>query len=207
MSSGRRLQVAAVALFVIAYSLLSHYSNSHAQMQTLATLLALVPMLVLGLVLAWRWLGTLSAVLMAAAVATLLYYDWSRFTDNFPLVYLVQQGGFYGLMGLTFGRSLLGQRMPLCTQFADKVHGPLTTLELRYTRQVTVAWTAFFLANMAVTYALFAFAPLRIWSFFVNFCSLPLIGLMFIGEYAVRRQVLPAVPRGRLLATLRVYFT
>jgi uncharacterized membrane protein len=121
-------------------------------------------------------------------------------------VYLVQQTGFYSIMAFTFGRSLRKGRVPLCTQLADKVHGPLSALELRYTRQVTLAWVIFFLCDVAANFLLFAFAPLSIWSVFVNFCSLPLILLMFVAEYAVRRRVLPQVQRNGLIATLRVYF-
>ena len=33
-----------------------------------------------------------------------------------------------------------------------------------------------------------------------------LIGLMFAGEYAIRRRVLPQVPRRGILAAVRVYF-
>ncbi|MEA3175818.1 MAG: hypothetical protein QOF42_3229, partial [Gammaproteobacteria bacterium] len=71
---------------------------------------------------------------------------------------------------------------------------------------VTLAWTLFFVGNLAVTFVLFAFAPLRIWSFFVNFVSLPLVLLMFVVEFAVRRRVLPQVQRHGLIATLRIYF-
>jgi uncharacterized membrane protein len=206
MASGRRLQLAAVVVFFIAYSVLSHYSNLNSQARDLSASLALAPMLTLGFVLLWRWSGVMLAVLAAAAAAFLLQHFWPLFTKNFSIVYLLQQCGFYAIMAFTFGRTLLEGRVPLCTQFADKVHGPLTALELRYTRGVTVAWVIFFLLNMAVTYVLFAFAPLRIWSLFVNFFSLPLILLMFVAEYAVRRRVLPPGPRSGLIATLRVYF-
>jgi uncharacterized membrane protein len=77
-------------------------------------------------------------------------------------------------------------------------------LELPYTRRVTLAWTLFFVGNLVVTFVLFAFAPLRTWSFFVNFVSLPLVLLMFVVEFAVRRRVLPQVHG--LLATMRIYF-
>jgi uncharacterized membrane protein len=102
--------------------------------------------------------------------------------------------------------SLLGNRVALCTQLADKVHGPLTPQELRYTRRVTAAWALFFLLITGATFGLFLFTPLRIWSLFANFCVLPLIGLMFVAEYAVRRRVLPQVPRRGILAAVRVYF-
>jgi uncharacterized membrane protein len=206
MASGRRLQLAAVVLFFIAYSLLSHYSNLNPQAHDLRTVLALAPMLTLGLVLLWRWSGALMALLAAAAAAYLLRAFWPLFAQNFSIVYLLQQAGFYSIMAFTFGRSLRKGSIPLCTQIADKVHGPLSALELRYTRQVTVAWVIFFLGNVAANFLLFEFAPLSVWSVFVNFCSLPLILLMFAAEYAVRRRVLPQVQSSGLIATLRVYF-
>jgi uncharacterized membrane protein len=202
----RRLQLAAVGVFVVAYPVLSHYSNSHAEERDLATSLALAPMLTLGLILLWRARGLLTALVGAIAVGALCWRLWPLFKQNFSLVYLVQQLGFYGLMALSFGGSLLPGRTPLCTQLADKVHGPLGPAELRYTRQVTAAWAWFFIANIAVTLLLYEFAPLKMWSVFVNFCALPLIGLMFAVEYAVRRRVLKQVYTGGLIATLRVYF-
>jgi uncharacterized membrane protein len=206
MASGRRLQLAAVVLFFIAYSVLSHYSNLNPQAHDLRTVLALAPMLTLGLVLLWRWSGALMALLAAAAAAYLLRAFWPLFAQNFSIVYLLQQAGFYSIMAFTFGRSLCKGSIPLCTQIADKVHGPLSALELRYTRQVTVAWVIFFLGNVAANFLLFEFAPLSVWSVFVNFCSLPLILLMFAAEYAVRRRVLPQVQGSGLIAALRVYF-
>jgi uncharacterized membrane protein len=122
------------------------------------------------------------------------------------VVYLLQEGGFYGLMAASFGLSLLGGRVPLCTQLADKVHGPLTHPEVLYTRRVTAAWALFFLLITAASLGLYVFAPLRIWSLFANFCVLPLIGLMFVAEYAVRRRALPQLPRHGILAAVRVYF-
>ena len=94
----------------------------------------------------------------------------------------------------------------MCTQLADKVHGPLSPREVRYTRGVTVAWTLFFFGIAAVSMLLYAAAPLRVWSFYINFCALPLIGAMFVAEYLVRRRTLPGGPRAGLLATVRVYF-
>jgi uncharacterized membrane protein len=206
MTPGRRLQLAAVVVFFIAYSVLSHYSNLNPQAQDLGAALALGPMLIIGLVLIWRLSGASAAVLAAAAGAFLLHRYWPFLTQNFSIVYLTQQCGFYAIMAFTFGRSLRSGRVPLCTQLADRIHGPLSALELRYTRNVTIAWVIFFLVNVAVNFLLFEFAPLRTWSLFVNFLSLPLILLMFVAEYAVRRRVLPKVQRNGLIATLRVYF-
>jgi uncharacterized membrane protein len=89
---------------------------------------------------------------------------------------------------------------------ADKVHGPLTPAEERYTRRVTAAWTVFFASIAAATVGFYCAAPLRIWSLFANFCVPPLSCLMFVAEYAVRRRALPNVQRRGILAAIRVYF-
>ena len=200
----RRLQLAAIIAFIGAYAGLSHYSNI-AQSHELGLGLALGPPLTVGLLLLWR-AHLAAAVLGAAAAAVLLRHYWPVLERSFTWVYLLQEGGLYSVLAASFGQSLFGGRVALCTQIADKVHGPLTPQELRYTRRVTAAWTLFFVLITAATLSLYLFAPLRIWSLFANFCVLPLIGLMFVAEYAVRRRVLPQVPRGGILAAVRVYF-
>ena len=206
MSGRRSLQLAAIIAFVVAYALLSHYSNSVAKTHDVGVGLALGPVLLVGLALVWRWTHWLVALLTAAAAAFLLRHYWPMLERNFSVVYLLQEAGFYSLMAASFGLSLRKHEVALCTHLADRIHGPLSAQELRYTRSVTAAWTLFFLAITLVTFALFAFAPLRIWSLFANFYVLPLIGLMFIAEYAVRRRVLPQVQRRGILAAVRVYF-
>jgi uncharacterized membrane protein len=206
MSGRRRLQLAAIIAFVVAYAGLSHYSNSVAKTHDVGVGLALGPVLAVGLALLWRWTHVLVALLAAAAGAVLLRHYWPLLERNFPLVYLLQEAGFYSLMAASFGLSLRPQETALCTQLADKVHGPLSAQEIRYTRQVTVAWTMFFLAITLVTIVLFATAPLRIWSLFANFFAVPLMLLMFAAEYAVRRRVLPHVQGSSMLAAVRVYF-
>jgi uncharacterized membrane protein len=202
----RRLQLAAVTVFVIAYAALSHYSNSMAKTHDLGVGLAVGPVLTVGLLLLWRCTHWGVALLAAAAAAALLRHYWPVLERSFPWVYLIQEGGFYSIMAASFGQSLLGDRVALCTQLADKIHGPLSPQELIYTRRVTAAWALFFILIFAVTVGLFLFAPLRIWSVFANFCVLPLIGLMFVAEYAVRKHALPQVRRRGILAAVRVYF-
>ncbi len=202
----RRLQLAAIIAFVVAFAGLSHYGNSVAKTHDLGVGLALGPVLAVGFALIWRWTHLGVALLAAAGAAVLLRHYWPLLEKNFSVVYLLQEGGFYSLMAASFGQSLLGRRVALCTQLADKVHGPLTPQEVRYTRRVTAAWALFFIAITAATVGLFLFAPLRVWSLFANFCVLPLIGLMFVAEYAVRRRVLPQTPHRGILAAVRVYF-
>jgi len=203
----RRLQLAAIVAFLVAYAGLSHYANSVAKTHDLGVVLALAPVLVAGLLLVWRWTHRLIVALpAAAAMALLLSHYWPVLEKNFSVVYLLQEGGIYSLLAASFGRSLLGDRVALCTRLADQIHGPLTAQEVRYTRRVTAAWALFFVSITAATVGLFVCAPLRTWSLFANFCVVPLIGLMFVAEYAVRRRALPHVQRRGILAAVRVYF-
>jgi len=202
----RRLQLAAFIVFVVGYAGLSHYGNSVAKTHDLGVCLALGPVLAVALLLVWRWSHLSVALLAGVAAAALLRHYWPVLESNFSVVYLLQEGGFYGLMAASFGQSLRKGNVALCTQLADKLHGPLTPQETLYTRRVTAAWALFFVMITAATIVFFVFAPLHIWSLFANFCVLPLIGLMFVAEYAVRRRVLPQAPRRGILAAVRVYF-
>jgi uncharacterized membrane protein len=136
-----------------------------------------------------------------------LYDCWPQLQKNFSLVYLLQECGMYGILAWGFGRSLRAGDTALCTRLADKLHSPLTPSELRYTRQVTWAWALFFAAITLTIFVLFLSAPLRVWSIFVNFVTLPLVAAMFLGEYAVRHRVLPQTHRRGILATVRVFLT
>jgi len=202
----RGLQLTAIVSLVAAYAALSHYSNTVTTARDLGVFLALGPLLAFALALLWRAAGVKAALPATAAAALLLRHYWPLLKENFSVVYLLQEGGFYTLMAFSFGRSLVGHGTPLCTQLADQLHGPLTAQEVLYTRRVTAAWTLFFVLIAAATLGFFVFAPLRTWSLFANFCVVPLIGLMFVGEYAVRRRVLPGARRPGLLAAVRVYF-
>jgi uncharacterized membrane protein len=206
MSGRRRLRLAAIVVCLAAFAGLSHYSNTSAKSPVLGVVLALGPLLAVAHLLMWRWGRFWALIPAAVAAGLLLRLYWPLLERDFPVVFLLQEGGFYSLMAASFGRSLFGHRTALCTQLADQLHGPLNAQELRYTRRVTAAWALFFLSIAAATLGFFLLAPLRIWSLFANFGVLPLTGLMFVAEYAIRLRVLPQVRRPGILAAVRVYF-
>jgi len=201
-----KLQYAAVPACIALYAALCHYTNSAAAAPGLGAALALGPVSAIAAILVWRRTRPLIALSLLVSASLLVYAAWPVLEKNFSLGYLMQDCGLYGLLCATFGRSLLAGSVPLCTLLADKVHGPLSPAEQRYTRRVTAAWTLFFALIALLTLILFFSVPLRIWSFYSNFCTLPLVLLMFVAEYAVRRRVLPQTRRAGLLATMRVYF-
>jgi uncharacterized membrane protein len=204
MGWARRLQCAAVCALILAYAGLSHYSNATGS-HSLGATLAFAPLTLFATFVVWRGTRPWLATLLTAGLGALIYGLWPVLERHYSLVYLIQESCAYTLLGLTFGRSLLPDRVALCTTLADKVHGPLSPRELKYTRQVTAAWTLFFFAVTVGSLLLYALAPLRVWSIYINFCAMPLVGTMFIAENLVRRLVLPQVKKAGLLATVRVY--
>jgi uncharacterized membrane protein len=78
----------------------------------------------------------------------------------------------------------------MCTRFATLIEGSLSPTVVQYTRAVTLAWTLFFAAITLALVIIFVMAPLPLWSVFAYFCTVPLVALMFVGEYLVRRRML-----------------
>lgn len=103
--------------------------------------------------------------------------------------------GIYTALFLTFALTLLPGREPLICAMARRLQGPISVELETYTRRVTICWSVFFAAQLMTSVALFCFAPLVVWSFFVNILDLPLVGLMFAVEYAVRLRCLRDPPR------------
>lgn len=57
-----------------------------------------------------------------------------------------------------------------------------------YTRKVTILWCVFFILNGAISLAT-SFASDEVWALYNGLISYILIGLLFCGEYAVRRYI------------------
>lgn len=74
-------------------------------------------------------------------------------------------------------------------RFARITEPELSTLAIRYTRQVTKVWCAFFIVNAAVALWTALFVPLSWWTLYNGLISYLLIGILFAAEYLVRRRV------------------
>ena len=194
-----------IVALVIGYPLLAHYTNESSHNSSLGALVAIAPVILIALVLSWRsprrfiMLGALVPLCVA------LWAGWSALEHNFGLVYWLQHVGIQLILFMTFGRTLIAGRQPLCTRFAEAVHAPLTPQHEIYARQVTVAWTLFFAAMALASTLLFFLAPLATWSVFANFLTPLLVVLMFIAEYWVRRWVLPDMRHTHILDAVRAF--
>lgn len=167
--------------------------------------LALLPVLLLAANAAHAHTGLrgMWLVLLAGALFAALSLPW--LSHHIATLYLVQHVGVNAALGLWFALSLRSGHEPLVTRFARPLHTHLSPALRRYTRQVTVAWSLFFLLMTVSSLGLFLCAPRAIWSLFANAATLPLVLLMFAGEFLMRRWALPPEDRLDPLSALRAY--
>jgi len=193
-----------IAALMIGYPLLAHYTN-YTHEADLGALVAIAPVVLIAMMLAWRSAQRLIMLAVLALSCVALWLEWSSLEEHFGLVYWLQHVAFQLILFMTFARTLLTGRIPLCTRFAEAMHGPLTPQHEGYARQVTGAWTLFFAAMDLASTLLFFLAPLATWSVFANLLTLPLVALMFIAEYWLRRSVLTEMRPAHLLDALRAF--
>ncbi len=198
-----RRQALALGALVVGYAVLSHYSETAPGARGLAAGLTVGPVLLIGLILVANWAGRWIALTAAALSLSLLYRYWPAVEHNYEWADLIQQCGIYALIATSFARSLWGDRRPLCTELAVKLHGELTAVEIAYTRRATAVWSGFYAIITVLIVTLFFAAPRHVWSLFVNFGTFALIILAGIGDHAIRRRVLPRHPGGGLLGIIR----
>jgi uncharacterized membrane protein len=200
---------AGITTLVAGYPLLAHYSSTSsaaAETPSLGVALALAPTLAILFWLAWRAPRRVPILALCLTSALLLWVFWHPLEKNFNWVYFIQHAGTNILLAMVFGLTLGKGRQSLCTRFAEIAHGNISPAVVRYTRQVTLAWTLFFVTVSGISAFLFLCAPIQTWSIFANFLTLPLVVTMFIVEFLVRLRTLPNELEHRFIDGLLVYW-
>jgi len=107
--------------------------------------------------------------------------------------------------GVFFATTLRPGREPRIAAFARLERGaPLPPDLAIYTRRLTWIWTVLFFASAVIGVMLAAFAPLQVWSAFVNVASYVAVAVLFVGEYAYRRIRYRHYVHGSLFALIRI---
>ncbi|WP_321815244.1 MULTISPECIES: hypothetical protein [unclassified Paraburkholderia] len=194
---------------VIAYQVLAHHAVATPGEQGLGLAMALIPPLLLALGAAAKSPRRAWLLPLWVAGAGALWVARTPLAQQFEWGLYIEHASFNLGMALLFGRTLVAGRTPLCTQFASMLHtrdgSALAPAIARYTRQITLAWTLFFVATAAVSTLMFAFAPIVDWATFANYLALPLVGVMFVAEHACRRFALPGERRAGMMESVRAY--
>jgi uncharacterized membrane protein len=191
--------------FAIGYALLGHHTNT-ARIETLGTMVALAPLMLVVFLMAWQAAYRKTMLTLFAVGCAGLALVWNRIEHLYSSIYWIEHAGTELLLCFAFGRTLRAGREPMVTYFARMVHGSLTPALQRYTRQVTKAWVWFFCAMAGLSTLLFHAAPLDVWSAFANFFTAPLIALMFIAEYIVRRRLHPDIEHANILVGIKAFW-
>lgn len=179
-----------------------HLSSTGRLPPSVSVVVALAPLLLLALAFAWRsrWRAPVLLAVLAGAGAAVHFR--AGLSQHVPALWLLQHVGGHGALAIVFGRTLLPGEVPLATRVARSVLPSMPPEVVRYTRGVTIAWTLYFVAMTALSVALYLGAGPAAWSTFATLVSGPLVGLMFVLEFALRRFMVPASHRATIAQTV-----
>jgi uncharacterized membrane protein len=199
------LRGAAMGGLAIAWAVAAHYGSAGLGNADVNALIALAP-IAAATALSLGRLPRLTAILGLLGLAAVLYWLWPTLRQKVFVLYFIQNVGINLALAALFGRTLFGPGEALVTRLARLVgEGEISERQRRYTRQVTQAWTLFFLANAAVSVLLGLFAPAEVWSIYANLLGGPLVASMFLAEHLWRRRVMPPSERPSIAAVVRAW--
>lgn len=173
-----------MALLVMAYPLLIYYFLP----QFSPRILALVLILILGL----RWLSQPLATRTSSARAWFIPLAIGALVAALALVLdsallLKLYPAFISFSFLALFTWSLAHPPTLIERIAAR-HDPLFGPEqIPYVRKVMRVWCAFFIVNGSIAVVTVWLGDERLWALYNGLISYLLIGLLFAGEYAVRR--------------------
>jgi uncharacterized membrane protein len=195
-----------ITVMIVIYAVLVHHVNASGQASTLGAVLALMPIFLLIITVAVKATSRVAGISLLLIGGIASWLAWPFIKQHTGFVFWMQDIGLLLVLLMTFGWTLQKDRKPLCVHFAEMINGEALPAEHeRYAHKVTVAWVAFFAMMIITSTLLFFMAPLATWSIFVNFLTLPLVALMFMVEFMVRRRVLADLPTGHILDAVRAY--
>lgn len=203
----RQMVKAMLILAIVVYPFVLHALIHDEKASPLNLLLAMVPLMLLVSWFAWRMAGGIWRIPVIVVVAGLGYFVASGQHEHMGLV--TTSGLLHAIPNLLlmmfFGRTLRQGHTPLITQISRRINGELTPEIAAYTRRVTLAWTLYFAGQLLVSLLLYLFAPLEVWSLFINVLGWPLLITMFGLEYLWRTTRYPGHSKTSIRKAFEVY--
>jgi uncharacterized membrane protein len=206
-------------VFVVAYASLSHAALAANDAYSIWRQLALI-MLLVSLIAVIGWGTTavmekidvevtarrLGAILIGGLMAYAGVVFWPVLLHRLDWIYLLEHAVTNGVLCWFFAHTLFGGRTPIITMLARTIHSELPDKVERYTRAVTIAWSLFFAAQIAVSLIIFNVGSIEAWSLFANVLNWPLVVLMFVVEYVFRQKVDPGFQHATIGQSVAAYF-
>ena len=199
------LRIVAVLLLSVAYIAASHWLMTGANASPWNVVLVLAPMLVGITWGAWRGGQRPLAVLAALSLVALCAQGLLPKPLSAPVLYLAQHAGINLFLAVGFGSTLRRGQQALITTLAKRVHRNFTPAMAAYTRRVTLAWTVYFVVTVALSLAIYAWAPFDTWALFANVLTPLAVVAMFAGEYLLRYWLHPEFERVTMADAIRSY--
>lgn len=150
----------------------------------------------------WAWLMIL--ILATAGVWAVFSGDGRALAQLVPILIFL-------MLALFFGRTLMGDSLPLVTRIAAGVRNiPLERATqdmapalLRYTRRVTVLWTGVFLILAGGNLLMLWLAPPLPWPYVVNAANFVIVIGLLGGEYLYHSRRYPDTEHNNFLDFIR----
>jgi uncharacterized membrane protein len=200
-----RARWAVGAAAALLYAAGSHALMTRAQDSPWALLIVLGPLVVLGAAAAW---GNGHRALALAGVCLLLLLALQAAAGHgisSRWLYLAQHAGVHLALAGWFGATLRPGKEPLVSALARRVHRNFPPAMARYTRNVTLAWTLYFLGMAMVSLVLFLAGDFAEWSLLANILTPILTAAFFVGEYLLRYRLHPEFEHVGLRQAVQAY--
>ena len=140
---------------------------------------------------AQRFLHELSWV-SRAILGALILLCLSALVANDETLLRLYPAALSGAFLLVFGLSLL--RPPTVVERLARLRNPeLPAAGVRYTRQVTQVWCAFFIVNGLIAVWTAVWSSREVWAVYNGFIAYLAMGALFAGEWLLRRRLFPEV--------------
>jgi uncharacterized membrane protein len=205
MQANLGTRIVVVTLLSVAYVLGTHWLMTRAHESPWTVVGVLSPMLLAVAIGAWKagqcWLGAGAALLVAALCAQALL----GINVSPQVLYLAQHVGINLFLAVAFGSTLRAGQTSLITILASRVHRHMPPPMVAYTRNVTLAWTIYFVVISSASVVIYLTASFDHWAFFANLLSPVTVALMFGGEYLLRYRLHPEFERTSIADAIRSY--
>ncbi len=129
-----------------------------------------------------HWHAGLALLIVIALISYFMQQTYRQYLLFLPPILMLLS------LFILFSQSLLAGQTPLITRYASMLGDNLDERHLRYNKNLTVIWSAFFLLMTTTSILLAIFASIEIWSFFTYVVSYLLLGSFFIIEFIFRKH-------------------
>ena len=179
------------AAVFVAYPFIVYFGLDHFDPRTIAAILiglAIIRLIVTSRVKTWvispsqtKWIAATLVIICCLVI----FFNTSDYLKFYPLLVNIS-------MFIVFFTSLLNP--PTVIERIARIKSPELPVEgVRYTRNVTIVWCLFFFINGAMALYTSLASDVAFWAIYNGLISYVIMGILFIGEYAIRCKVRPTM--------------